>query len=509
MSIFEAMIGRRPKADPPAEAVISVDEHDGIEGQPVDDPAAAANANDQDVTDLVRVLQLVASEAGGIGVEIADVAGNIADVSDRIQRQSEVFRDSQSGPEAMIRGNHEISVAARRCEEVAATAGSEVDTSRQRIAGSLTEIKALVDAVGNIGHEINGLCDALDKVATVADSINAIATKTNLLALNATIEAARAGEYGKGFSMVAGEVKQLARQTSESTGQIGSTLKGLQEQIQKLVEISANTAGHVESVEKGTTDIDDALNSMGAAIERVRDEVRDINSAADEIENRATTFKSTITEIADDIARSSEDLATATGRVDRLQSSGETMLGLTAEAGIETVDTPFVNAAQEAAARMVALLETALDEGRIDLAGLFDEDYQPVPGSNPPQVMAKFTALTDELFPAVQEPILSFDPRVVYCAAIDRNAYLPTHNKKFSKPQGSDVEWNMANCRNRRIWDNRAGLAAAKNTKPFLLQTYRRPMGGGKFELMKKVSAPIYIKGRHWGGLRIAYSLGD
>ncbi|MDU1693084.1 MAG: methyl-accepting chemotaxis protein, partial [Bradyrhizobium sp.] len=66
--------------------------------------------------------------------------------------------------------------------------------------------------------------------------------------------------------------------------------------------------------------------------------------------------------------------------------------------------------------------------------------------------------------------------------------------------------WNNANCRNRRLFEDRAvkKVAAASN-KPFLLQTYRRDMGGGQFVLMKDLSAPIFIKGRHWGAFRMGF----
>jgi methyl-accepting chemotaxis protein len=94
----------------------------------------------------------------------------------------------------------------------------------------------------------------------------------------------------------------------------------------------------------------------------------------------------------------------------------------------------------------------------------------------------------------------------VFCAAVDRNGYLPTHNRKFSQPQGVDPVWNAAHCRNRRIFNDRTGLAAGRNTHRFLLQTYRRDMGGGNFKLMKDLSAPIVVSGRHWGGLRLAYA---
>jgi methyl-accepting chemotaxis protein len=88
---------------------------------------------------------------------------------------------------------------------------------------------------------------------------------------------------------------------------------------------------------------------------------------------------------------------------------------------------------------------------------------------------------------------------------VDRNGYLPTHNLKFSKPQGRNPEWNAAHCRNRRIFNDRTGLAAGRNEKPFLLQSYRRDMGAGRHVLMKDLSVPILVKGRHWGGLRLGY----
>ena len=103
--------------------------------------------------------------------------------------------------------------------------------------------------------------------------------------------------------------------------------------------------------------------------------------------------------------------------------------------------------------------------------------------------------------------MIAKNSRIVFCVALDANGYLPTHNRQFSQPQGPDPLWNAANCRNRRIFNDRVGLAAGRNTNPFLLQTYRRDMGGGKFVLMKDVSAPITVRGRHWGGLRLAYKV--
>ena len=103
--------------------------------------------------------------------------------------------------------------------------------------------------------------------------------------------------------------------------------------------------------------------------------------------------------------------------------------------------------------------------------------------------------------------LMSAARHVAFSAAVNRDGFLPTHNRKFSKPQGSDPVWNAANCRNRRIFDDRVGLKAGQNTQPFLLQIYRRDMGGGTFVLMKDLSAPIMVRGRHWGGVRLAYKV--
>jgi len=195
----------------------------------------------------------------------------------------------------------------------------------------------------------------------------------------------------------------------------------------------------------------------------------------------------------------------AKDRLGNLLGVSEDLIELTAATGAATADTLFIDAVEQAAARAGKLFEAAVARGGLSMNDLFDERYVPVPGTNPQQLKTRFTEFTDRVLPLIQEPVLGLDPRVAFCAAVDVRGYLPTHNLKFSQPQGEDPVWNAANCRNRRIFNDRAGLAAGTHTKRFLLQTYRRDMGGGEFVLMKDASAPIFVNGRHWGGLRIGY----
>lgn len=168
----------------------------------------------------------------------------------------------------------------------------------------------------------------------------------------------------------------------------------------------------------------------------------------------------------------------------------------------------YVELAQSGASRITEALGRLVADGKLTMSDLFDTDYQPIPGTNPLQVSTRFVDRFEEVLPPIQEDILGHAQSMAFCAAVDRNGYLPVHNKIYSKPQRpDDPEWNAANSRNKRMFDDRAGLCAARNTRPVLIQTYARDMGNGNIVWMKEVDAPIFIDGRHWGGFRTAYKL--
>ena len=110
-----------------------------------------------------------------------------------------------------------------------------------------------------------------------------------------------------------------------------------------------------------------------------------------------------------------------------------------------------------------------------------------------------------EMIESRYSQVCKVSPFNVRLAKISSND--PTHNRKYCQPQRpGDTVWNTANSRYRRIFNDRTGLASARNTRPFLLQTYRRDMGGGRFVVLKEATAPIVVQGRHWGGLRLAFN---
>jgi methyl-accepting chemotaxis protein len=175
---------------------------------------------------------------------------------------------------------------------------------------------------------------------------------------------------------------------------------------------------------------------------------------------------------------------------------------------IQDENTEAVTRAMEAGAALTRIFESAVASGAISIDDMFDTDYVEIPGTNPVQHRTRILDWADRALPPFQEAFLTKDARMAFCVMIDRNGYLPVHNKIYSHPQRpGDVAWNTANSRNRRIFNDAAGLAAGRNLRTYLIQSYARDMGNGKTVMMREIDVPIRVKGRHWGGFRTAYKL--
>lgn len=165
-------------------------------------------------------------------------------------------------------------------------------------------------------------------------------------------------------------------------------------------------------------------------------------------------------------------------------------------------DAPRIAAMAQAARGIGLAFEGAIKRQEISIEALFDEDYVAIPNTNPVQYRSQALALCDQVLPEPQNHIRANFPDIIFCAAVDRNGYLPTHNPEFAHPQSADPVWNAAHCRQRRIFNDPAGLSDARNTSEVLMQAYPRDLGGGRIVRMKSISVPIWVNGRHWGGLR-------
>jgi methyl-accepting chemotaxis protein len=451
------------------------------------------------------VIERFADAASGIGIQIVDAAGNVDDVSDSLSAQAALLETMHSEMTLLSQGNASIVTATHSAAAVSDRARRDVAASRDTLQEAVARIRGLIELVNEQQAVLRELTAALGTVGTVAGGIQSIAKQTNLLALNATIEAARAGEVGRGFGVVAGEVKALARQTATATDEIAATLATLDKTAERLIGQSGKAVDCARRVDSDTAAIGQTIETIETAVQAVGDETAAITREAETISARCSEVLGSVERTADGVTASAAHMEQARAQLGRLLNSGEALIRITADAGVETADTPMIRLAREIAATIAEAFEQALADGTLAEADLFDEAYRPIPGSDPQQFTTRYIDFTDRVLTPIQDPVLAHDPRIVFCAAVDRSGFLPTHNSKYAKKQGPDPVWNAAHCRNRRMFTDRVGLAAAKNREPFLVQTYRRDMGGGEKALMMDVSAPILVRGRHWGGLRLAY----
>jgi len=471
---------------------------------PVAQPAELAHAAAAP-SDAERLVDRLANRIGGLGVELADVAGNLKEVAGRVSTQSDRFGHLQKTAETMVSANHDIASASQAVQTATTSAVSEITQSRAAVETAVQHIAELIEAVGRIEHRLGAVGTALAQVAKVSGSIEAIAKQTNLLALNATIEAARAGAAGRGFAVVASEVKSLAEATRQATHLIGDTVKDLDGQVGSLIAESGDASARAKNAGEGAQQIQSIIVRVQEGFTSVGREIDGVAKAATSNLAHCDMVIDELGHLAKGVDLSSTDLKAADDRVAKLLDLSESLIELIADSGVETSDGPLIRVVIDTAKRISDAFESAIVRGEISVDQLMDEKYREIPGTDPKQYLTDYVALTDRILPPIQDPIQKIDPRVVFCVAWAHGGYLPTHNPNYRLPQGPDPVWNSAHCRNKRLFNDRAVKKVAANTKPFLLQTYRRDMGGGNFVLMKDLSSPIHVRGRRWGAFRMGF----
>ncbi len=154
------------------------------------------------------------------------------------------------------------------------------------------------------------------------------------------------------------------------------------------------------------------------------------------------------------------------------------------------------------AASMERVLTEAVTDNKLTMDEIFDTNYKEIPGSAPSKYTTRYDSYLDRMIPQIEDAFLK-DEQVSFAALVDRNAYLPSHNTKFSMPQTGDLEKDRAFSKSKRIYNDQVGLTAAKNTLEFIKQDHRQDTG----EKMWDISAPVYVKGKHWGAFRIGFSM--
>jgi methyl-accepting chemotaxis protein len=169
--------------------------------------------------------------------------------------------------------------------------------------------------------------------------------------------------------------------------------------------------------------------------------------------------------------------------------------------GLPAQDKEMLALALEASKRSGEILEKWIAAKEVSEERLFSFLYYPVPKTDPPKFTTDWDRLSDRDILPVEEGALSKSAAMSYAVLVDRFGYLPTHNQRYSQPITGNPALDLVNNRTKRIFNDRTGLLAARSQAPFLFQRYQRDTG----ESMVDLSVPVYVKGQHWGALRLGY----
>ena len=279
------------------------------------------------LVELITQFKLTAEQVASAATEIASAAEQSASGAGEQEAQAgEVSSSIEQMAATIVESSQNAASATESARNAAEAAGEGGHIVQQTIEG----MQAIADSVRESAETITELGKRSDEIGEIIGVIDDIADQTNLLALNAAIEAARAGEQGRGFAVVADEVRKLAERTTKATAEIAGMIKGIQK----------DTSGAVSSMEEGTKQVEagmelavkagDSLTSIVSVVSEVQKMIEQIATASDEQSAAAEQISGNVGNIASvskQSAESAEQMAATAEELNRQTDALNELVG--------------------------------------------------------------------------------------------------------------------------------------------------------------------------------------
>jgi len=292
--------------------------------------------NDDELGQISTNLTLVIEHLRGILNSIADAANTVGDstiklseftqqTNDRMHQQQSETEQTAAAMNQMTATVAEVAQSATNAADSAKDAEGNATKGNGIVQQSVSSMSQLSKQIDQTSEVITHLASESQNIGSVLDVIKGIAEQTNLLALNAAIEAARAGEQGRGFAVVADEVRTLAQRTQESTQEIESMIDGLQKGVQEAVGAMKVGTEQVYDANEKANMAGDALNEIVLSVDNISNMNTQIATAAEEQSSVAEDINRSIIAISDIAQTSTMAAQELTTSVAELTSLSESM----------------------------------------------------------------------------------------------------------------------------------------------------------------------------------------